>query len=108
MAAIPSDAERAVCAAICRSGGLRAKEIAKLLDVSTETVDKVLYRSPLLKELCWQDGDYRWHGLVPQTRPHAGSGSLRAGTASRGIFWPSPRRNGSPSSKRAVTGWAGA
>ncbi|MBR3059679.1 MAG: helix-turn-helix domain containing protein [Oscillospiraceae bacterium] len=72
MAAIPSDAERAVCAAICRSGGLRAKEIAKLLDVSTETVDKVLYRSPLLKELCWQDGDYRWHGLVPQTRPHAG------------------------------------
>ena len=72
MAAIPSDAERAVCAAICRSGGLRAKEIAKLLDVSTETVNKVLYRSPFLKELCWQDREYRWHGLVPQTRPHAG------------------------------------
>ena len=61
MAAIPSDAERAVCAAICRSGGLRAKEIAKQLDVSTETVNKVLYRSPFLKELCWQDGEYRWH-----------------------------------------------
>ena len=53
MTVIPGDAERAVCAAICRSGGLRAKEIAKLLDVSTETVNRVLYRSPFLKELCW-------------------------------------------------------
>ncbi len=72
MTAIPGGAERAVCAAICRSGGLRAKEIAKILDVSTETVNRILYRSPFLKELCWQDKDYRWHGLVPQTRPHAG------------------------------------
>lgn len=72
MTAIPGGAERAVCAVICRSDGLRAKEIAKILDVSTETVNRILYRSPLLKELCWQDKDYRWHGLVPQTRPHAG------------------------------------
>jgi hypothetical protein len=72
MTGIPGEAERAVCAVICRSGGLRAKEIAKILDVSTETVNRILYRSPLLKELCWQDKDYRWHGLVPQVRPHAG------------------------------------
>ena len=25
-----------------------------------------------MKELCWQDRDYRWHGLVMQTRRHAG------------------------------------
>ena len=35
-------------------------------------VNRILYRSPLLQELCWQDRDYRWHGLVRQTRPHSG------------------------------------
>ena len=25
-----------------------------------------------MKELCWQDRDYRWHGIVRQARPHAG------------------------------------
>ena len=32
----------------------------------------MLYASPLLKELCWQDRDYRWHGIIRQERPHAG------------------------------------
>lgn len=108
MTAIPGDAERAVCAAICRSGGLRAKEIAKLLDVSTETVNRVLYRSPFLKELCWQDGDWRWHGLVPQTRPHAGLREFAGWYGFAGIFWLSPKKNGSANCRRAATGWAGA
>lgn len=25
-----------------------------------------------MKELCWQDDEYRWHGIVRQTRPHSG------------------------------------
>ena len=25
-----------------------------------------------MRELCWQDRDYRWHGLVRQERPHFG------------------------------------
>ena len=25
-----------------------------------------------MKELCWQDADFRWHGIVRQTRPHIG------------------------------------
>lgn len=64
--------ERAVCAEICRADGLRAKEIAAALGLERETVNRVLYRSPLLRELCWQDRDYRWHGLVRQARPHSG------------------------------------
>ena len=24
-----------------------------------------------MKELCWQDGDYRWHGVLRQARPHS-------------------------------------
>ena len=66
------DLERAVCAAVCRGKGLRAREIAAELGVDHQTVNRVLYGSPLMKELCWQDRDFRWHGLVRQERPHAG------------------------------------
>ena len=64
--------ERAVCAAICSGGGLRAREIAAKLGLDHSTVNRVLYRSPLMRELCWQDRDYRWHGLIRQERPHTG------------------------------------
>ncbi len=64
--------ERAVCAVICAGDGLRAREIAEKLGLDHATVNRTLYRSPLMKELCWQDRDYRWHGLVKQARPHAG------------------------------------
>ena len=64
--------ERAVCAVICRSDGIRAREIAKQLSLDHQTVNSLLYSSPLMRELCWQDRDYRWHGLVRQERPHIG------------------------------------
>lgn len=64
--------QRAVCAVICCSDGIRAREIARELKLDHGTVNHVLYSSPLMKELCWQDRDYRWHGIVRQTRPHAG------------------------------------
>ena len=69
---ILSGNERAVCAVICRHDGIRAKEIAKELDLDRQTVNHILYSSPLMKELCWQDRDYRWHGIVRQDRPHTG------------------------------------
>ena len=65
--------ERKICAAICRStNGLKAKDIAKALDLDHTAVNRVLYGSPLLRELCYQDADYRWHGVIRQERPHAG------------------------------------
>ena len=64
--------QRAVCAEICRSSGIRAREIARKLNLDHQTVNHVLYSSPLMKELCWQDRDYRWHGIVRQGRPHSG------------------------------------
>ena len=66
------ETERAICAAICAGRGLRAREIAAQLGLDHQSVNRALYRSPLMKELCWQDRDYRWHGLVKQARPHAG------------------------------------
>ena len=64
--------ERAVCAVICGSRGIRAREIAARLGLDHTSVNQILYRSPLMKELCWQDRDFRWHGLVRQERPHLG------------------------------------
>lgn len=61
-----------VCAEICRSDGVRAREIAQRLGVDRAEVNRTLYRSPLLQELCWQDRDARWHGLIRQERPHGG------------------------------------
>lgn len=64
--------ERKVCSVICQSDGIKAREIAKLLNLDRSTVNHVLYASPLLHELCWQDKECRWHGIIRQTRPHAG------------------------------------
>lgn len=68
-----AEIERAVCAAICRSAdGIKARDIADALGLDRRTVNRALYGSPLMKELCWQDRDYRWHGIVRQARPHSG------------------------------------
>ena len=65
-------AERDICALICRNSGIKAKEIAKELNIDREEVNHILYSSPLMKELCWQDRDYLWHGIMRQARPHSG------------------------------------
>ena len=64
--------EREVCAAICAHDGIKAREIAAELGLERLTVNQILFRSPLMKELCWQDRQYRWHGIIRQTRPHTG------------------------------------
>ena len=66
------ETERAVCAVICQSRGIKAREIADRLGLERRAVNRLLYASPLMKELCWQDRDYNWHGLVRQARPHIG------------------------------------
>ena len=69
---VSKDLDRAVCAVICRSEGVKARDIARELALDRRTVNRILYASPLLRELCWQDREFRWHGIVHQTRPHAG------------------------------------
>ena len=68
----PEQLERKVCAAICQGDGLKAREIAVRLGLDRNTVNHILYASPLLSELCYQDRDYRWHGIIRQARPHSG------------------------------------
>ncbi len=64
--------DREICAVICRHRGIRAKDIARELKIDRQETNRILYSSPLMKELCWQDADYRWHGIVRQARPHTG------------------------------------
>ena len=68
----PEQLERKICALISKSGGIKAREIAELLTLDRNTVNHVLYASPLLKELCYQDRNYKWHGIIRQERPHTG------------------------------------
>lgn len=69
---IESQAERKVCAVICRNDGLKAKDIARILDIDRAAVNRVLYTSPLLKDLCYIDEAYKWHGVISQSKPHSG------------------------------------
>ena len=64
--------ERKVCSAICQGDGLKAREIAGRLNLDRSAVNRILYTSPLLRELCYQDRDFRWHGIIRQGRPHSG------------------------------------
>jgi hypothetical protein len=52
--------------------GIKARDIAHALRADASTVNHYLYASPFMKELCWQDEEYLWHALIPQTRPHYG------------------------------------
>ena len=64
--------ERAVYSAICSADGLKAREIALAAGTDHTTVNRYLYSSPFMTELCWQDKEYRWRGLIRQARPHSG------------------------------------
>ena len=65
-------AERSICALICAHDGIKAREIAKKLTLDHTSVNRILYRSPLMKELCWKDENHFWHGLIRQSYPHHG------------------------------------
>jgi hypothetical protein len=58
--------------AICRSDGITAREIAKEIGAEKTEGNRLLYVSPFIRELCYRDADFRWYGLIQQTRPHHG------------------------------------
>lgn len=64
--------ERAIFAVICKNDGIKARDIGRVLGKERSVVNHYLYGSPYIKELCYQDREYRWHGLIRQSRPHYG------------------------------------
>lgn len=66
--------ERDIYAQIAAGSGVKAREIGRALGLDHTTVNRVLYGSPYIRELCYKDGEDRWHGLIRQARPHRGLG----------------------------------
>lgn len=64
--------EKAVYSLISRNDGLMAKEIASALSMERKLVNHLLFASPLMHELCFQDSSYRWHALIRQAPVHEG------------------------------------
>lgn len=64
--------ERDIYALICSSDGIKAREIAGKLKRDRSVINHYLYASPYMRELCYRDEGYHWHGYIRQTRPHRG------------------------------------
>ncbi len=64
--------DRRVYGLISSRDGLKAREIASLLGTERSTVNRLLTVSALMREMCYQDADYRWHALIRQVSPHEG------------------------------------
>ena len=64
--------ERKIYSIICSHDGVKAREIARLSSADHTTVNHWLYSSPFMRDLCYQDQDYCWHGLIRQGRRHVG------------------------------------
>lgn len=61
-----------IYALICKSDGIKAREIAHKLNIDRTTVNRLLYCYPFIHDLCYRDDEYKWHGYIRQTRPHVG------------------------------------
>ena len=63
-------------AVICRHDGIKARDIAREIGVTREEINHLLYSKPFIHDLCYQDSEFRWHGLIRQKRPHTGLGDF--------------------------------
>ena len=64
--------ERAVYALISRNDGMKAREIATRLGMDKTDVNRLLVSSALMREMCYQDREYRWHAVIRQGTVHEG------------------------------------
>ncbi len=67
-----NETERKMYSVICRHEGIKAKDIAREIGQGRKDINKILYGIPFIRELCYQDRAFRWHGMIRQTRPHRG------------------------------------
>lgn len=68
--------ERDIYSLICKNDGIKAREIAAALHKDRSVINHYLYGSPYIKELCYRDSGFYWHGLIRQTVPHTGLGDF--------------------------------
>lgn len=68
--------EAAIYEQITSHDGIKARDIARHVNADHTTINRHLYHSPFMHELCYQDDGYYWHGLIRQQRPHTGLGDF--------------------------------
>lgn len=68
--------ERAIYSQICSHEGIKAKDIGRAVSADRKTINQYLYNAPFMRELCYQDDSFQWHGLIRQSRPHIGLGEF--------------------------------
>ena len=82
--------EREIYALISRGGGLKAREIAARLDMDRTAVNRLLVSSALMREMCYQDREYRWHALIRQAARHEGLYEFSGWYGTAGEFLETP------------------
>lgn len=70
--ALFSEAEKRVYARIAAGGGLKAREIARETGIDRQEVNRLLVSSALMREMCYQDREFRWHAMIRRGVPHDG------------------------------------
>ena len=68
----PDGLGREAYSLICTRDGVTAREIARELGAERKEVNRLLYGDPFIRDLCYRDDGYRWHGLIRQGFPHEG------------------------------------
>lgn len=63
---------RAMYGLICSRDGISAREMARALGSTRKEINQRLYTCPFVRDLCYHDDAYRWHGLICQRFPHDG------------------------------------
>lgn len=89
-----SPEELKIYALISRRNGIKAREISRETGIDKTEVSRRLVSSALMRELCYQDSDYRWHALMKQQAPYEGLyefsgwyGTVREFTAENEETW---------------------
>ena len=64
--------ERQIYSLISGNSGITARELARLTGMEKKEISRLLVSSALMRELCYQDREYRWHAVVRQQAPWEG------------------------------------
>ena len=64
--------EQQIYSLISQHNGIKARELGQLTGIGKKEISRLLVSSALMRELCYQDQEYRWHAVVRQQAPWEG------------------------------------
>ena len=67
-----SQDELQIYSLISQNDGITAREIARRTGIEKTEISRWMVSSALMRELCYQDREYKWHAVVRQQAPYEG------------------------------------